>query len=197
MLFGFELLGLGISLDSVASPIDFSDFSFFSLSFLHETNACRPYGIIGELLQIPILSNTSTFQSPDPPVSYQFTLGLFVGPLFASCLAYIVIIVGVKIASLTELQPKMEEIIPQKVFCFKSIDLPEIVLAPTRMCELPDFKRSDLWQNVMEGHEEVADETLTGFSPYLAVGSDLEMFSPVVIPALKLPIKAKRSFFSS
>jgi hypothetical protein len=197
MLLGFELVGLGIPINSLSSGFEFSDLSMFSLSFVSPLTDDRPHGIIEELLHVPFISNTSALQPPHLCVSHEPIVDLLLVPLLGLCFAYVVIVVAFKIALVTELPTKVEEVIPQKVFCFRAIDLPEIVLAPPRVSELPDFRRSDLWEGVAEMEKEEMVVEVTRFSPYLAPGSDLELFCPVELPVWKLPGKGKRSFFSS
>jgi hypothetical protein len=197
MLLGFELLGLGVSLDSLSSTFEFSEFTMFSLGCSQQFSDYRPFGIVGELLHVPLLSNISSPQPSEQVSTDEFTLVLLVVPFVASCLAHIVISVVFTVSSMIDLKTEVEKVIPQKIFCFRSIDLPEIGLSPPRTNEFPDFRRSDLWQTVMVEQEEVVEEGCAVFSPYLAPGSELEVFSPVVIPDMKLTVKNKRSLFFS
>jgi hypothetical protein len=195
MLLSFELLGLGVSFDYLSSTFEFSELTMFSLCLNQQLNDLRPSGIVRELLHVPLLSNISNPQTTEQVSTDEFTFVLLTIPFLASCLAYVVIAVVFNVSAMTDLKTEVEEVIPQKIFCFRAIDLPEIVLSPPRTNEMPDFRRSDLWQSVMEEQEEVIEEEMTGFSQYLAPGSELEMFSPVIIPDMKFTLKTKRSFF--
>jgi hypothetical protein len=151
------------------------------------------------LLQVPspLLSNTSTLPSEDAAVSDELTIDLLVAPILGSCLAYAAIAIAFKVSTATQPPTEVEEVIPQKVFCFQSIYLPAIELAPPRTSDLPHFNRADLWQTVMEGRENDREDKDLGFHAYLPPGADLELFSPVAIPPLNLGAQTKRSLFLS
>jgi hypothetical protein len=195
MLLGFELFGFGVSIDSPSFPLLFHDLSLSSLTFAGPSSDFRPSGIVLELLQVPLIANSSFHRSENLDLN-DLSLDLFVAPILASFLAYFVIAIGFRVSLATTLPTEVKEVIPQKIFCFQSIYLPEIRLSPPRTTDLPDFKRAELWQTATEKMEIGRIEAVRAFSRYLPPGADLEGFAPVPIPAENGRIMTRKSLFS-
>jgi hypothetical protein len=197
MLFGFELFGVGLSFSApvlLSSP-DHVSVSLLGLELNFRASDPPSPGIVRELLHIcdPLIPNVSDCPKADElDANDAIDIANLIPPFLASCVACLITVVA---AGLTPDSDGVDQVIPQQMFCFDAMWLPEIEILPPPPDPVQDIALPGLWEAVNEAPPG-RDDIRKGQCRYAPPGSSVELFSPVSVVQGRRG-SAGKSLFSS